>query len=203
MPKKLTRLWVQEKDAKIILAKLKAANIEVYDEDSLRDFISEKLPNVSRRTQTQIIKSLTPPKLFVIKDERINLAVKKFLKKLPSQLAIAQEMNYVGIIPSGINTSGVQSTNISDPTGDEAIKRVTKGEVATRMVQQTFNALSHIPERYRQGIWEHITKKTPYNSIQMCRFAERTWKKYMMQFKYFLAREIGYADELDLIGELI
>ncbi len=67
-----------------------------------------------------------------------------------------------------------KSGGTGDPTGREAIKRVQMS-IRLRAVE---NALYIIPEEYREGVWDNITKHQQYPDDA----ADRTYKRWKARF---------------------
>lgn len=199
---RLKKIWVPEADTKKVLSKLKNFGIQCYDEETLEELIKTLMPNANKHIRNRITQELTQPQVYTLVSPHIRRAVDKLLNELPDLLEMMDEAVYIGNLPNGLDLAGVRSTEISDPTSKEAINRLTKNAEAKKKINWSLTALQHIPERYRQGVWEHAVFKAPYRNPSFSDKTESTWKRYVAQYKFFLAREMGYGEELDVLQVL-
>lgn len=198
MSQKIRSLLIKESLVEKATKLLQENNITVYDEETIEKLLNKLMPAAPKRIRAQLTRELTQKKVYTLPDH-IKNDVNRKLKELPYYIDLIDEMTDIGFLPVGFNLVPARSNEISNPTEAEAIKRITKKEDAVAEVEKAIRALLHIPEKFRQGVWEHVLYRLPYSHPEYYKKGERTWQRYVAQFKYFYAMEIGYKDILEVI----
>ena len=85
---------------------------------------------------------------------------------------------------------GMMTIHKSGSIGDPVFATVNRMQRVRKKIDIIEKGLSRIPEEYRSGILEHITKKKPYPY-----FADpSTWKRWQRRFVWYVYWEREFAD---------